>query len=235
MKTGLLWLEGPLQSWGADSRFGRRDTLPFPTRSGVLGMLCAAMGKGGPQEEWLKKMRSYGQEIIAYERDSVKGRPNLKPGLLRDFHMVGSGYDRSDKWQDQLIPKTSQGKAPVGTGARLTWRYYIQDMAFAVILELPEDEAEEIAQYMARPVWSLCLGRKCCAPSDLIWRGEFESFAEAKDAAAVIAAAKHRHETFQVVEGAREGGEIMYLADVPVCFGPFKKYADRAVTRLLTL
>lgn len=37
MTALLLWLEAPLQSWGGDSRFGRRDTLPFPSRSGVLG------------------------------------------------------------------------------------------------------------------------------------------------------------------------------------------------------
>lgn len=48
MKTLLLWLEGPLQSWGHDSQFDRRDTLPFPTFSGICGMLCAALGAGGP-------------------------------------------------------------------------------------------------------------------------------------------------------------------------------------------
>ncbi|HHQ4630405.1 CRISPR-associated protein Cas5 [Aeromonas hydrophila] len=36
----LLWLEGPLQSWGHDSRFGRRETLNFSTKSWVLGMVC---------------------------------------------------------------------------------------------------------------------------------------------------------------------------------------------------
>ena len=40
----LLWLEAPLQSWGADSKFGRRDTLNFPTKSGVTGLLLCALG-----------------------------------------------------------------------------------------------------------------------------------------------------------------------------------------------
>ena len=31
----VLWLEGPLQSWGHDSKFGVRETVPFPTKSGV--------------------------------------------------------------------------------------------------------------------------------------------------------------------------------------------------------
>ncbi|HBZ0090419.1 TPA: type I-E CRISPR-associated protein Cas5/CasD, partial [Klebsiella pneumoniae] len=44
----LLWLEGPLQSWGGDSKFGVRDTLNFPTRSGILGLICCARGAAGP-------------------------------------------------------------------------------------------------------------------------------------------------------------------------------------------
>ena len=50
MTALLLWLEAPLQSWGVDSRFGRRDTLPFPSRSGVLGLVCCATGRNGEQE-----------------------------------------------------------------------------------------------------------------------------------------------------------------------------------------
>ncbi|MDR2895700.1 MAG: CRISPR-associated protein Cas5, partial [Propionibacteriaceae bacterium] len=35
MSTVLLKLAGPLQSWGADSRFPRRTTRHEPTKSGV--------------------------------------------------------------------------------------------------------------------------------------------------------------------------------------------------------
>jgi len=45
----LLWFEAPLQSWGSDSKFGRRDTQTFPTKSGVLGLVCSALGAGGEQ------------------------------------------------------------------------------------------------------------------------------------------------------------------------------------------
>ena len=47
-----LVLDGPLQSWGFASRFQRRTTGLHPTKSGVLGLVCAAMGlaKGSPQE-----------------------------------------------------------------------------------------------------------------------------------------------------------------------------------------
>jgi CRISPR-associated Cas5-like protein len=38
-----MWLEGPLQSWGDHSKYGRRDTLTFPTKSAIYGMILAAM------------------------------------------------------------------------------------------------------------------------------------------------------------------------------------------------
>ena len=45
-----LLLDGPLQSWGFASRFQRRTTGLHPTKSGVVGLICAAMGlaKGSP-------------------------------------------------------------------------------------------------------------------------------------------------------------------------------------------
>ncbi|MCL4790038.1 MAG: CRISPR-associated protein Cas5, partial [Verrucomicrobia bacterium] len=47
-----LLLDGPLQSWGHASRFERRTTALHPTRSGVLGLIAAAMGinKHAPDE-----------------------------------------------------------------------------------------------------------------------------------------------------------------------------------------
>jgi CRISPR system Cascade subunit CasD len=40
-----LRLAGPLQAWGAASRFARRGTENAPTKSGVLGLLAAAQGR----------------------------------------------------------------------------------------------------------------------------------------------------------------------------------------------
>ena len=42
--TVFLWLEGPLQAWGVTSRFAVRDTGDVPSKSGVLGLVCAALG-----------------------------------------------------------------------------------------------------------------------------------------------------------------------------------------------
>lgn len=45
MSVLRLRLAGPLQSWGAASRFTRRSTEAAPTKSGIIGLLCAAQGR----------------------------------------------------------------------------------------------------------------------------------------------------------------------------------------------
>lgn len=45
MSVLLMQLAGPLQSWGVSARFARRTTEPAPTKSGVVGLLAAALGR----------------------------------------------------------------------------------------------------------------------------------------------------------------------------------------------
>lgn len=233
--TLLLWLEAPLQSWGFDSRFGRRDSLDFPTRSGVLGLLCCAMGAGGEQREWLELMARQTQTVLAFglskERKEGERKALPRQPLLRDFHMVGAGYDLNDPWQKLLEPYMSNGKPRTsdGGGTKMTYRYYLQDMAFAVLLTVPEAEAQVIATALQAPVWDLYLGRKNCVPTDFIYRGLFADEQQARQAALELATAKERLELFQVLEGEHDG-EVLTLNDVPLQFGEHKKYRDRRVT-----
>lgn len=223
MSCALLWLEAPLQSWGADSRFGRRSTLPFPTRSGIMGLVCCALGKGGEQTEWLAKWRPLKQTIAAFAREG------FTPPMLRDFHMVGSGYDSKNPWQNMLIPKNSEGKKPVGGGSKLTYRYYLQDMAFACALELPNDEIDIVKNGLQCPVWNIFLGRKNCVPTEQVFRGIFETEKDALEKAIQLANGKNRMEMFRVMDGEYKG-ETFVLNDVPLSFGLRKKYQDRQVT-----
>ena len=45
MSTLLLRLGAPLQSWGSESKFDIRQTGNEPTKSGVIGLLAAALGR----------------------------------------------------------------------------------------------------------------------------------------------------------------------------------------------
>ncbi|WP_400203838.1 type I-E CRISPR-associated protein Cas5/CasD [Candidatus Methanomassiliicoccus intestinalis] len=43
--TLLLRLAGPLQSWGSSSKFNTRNADRYPSKSAVIGMIAAAMGR----------------------------------------------------------------------------------------------------------------------------------------------------------------------------------------------
>lgn len=225
----LMWLEAPLQSWGADSKFYRRETLPFPTKSGVAGLLCCALGAGGEQKELLSELSLTLMTTLSFIRRDASLEMNSKQ-FLCDFHMVGSGYNEKDSWEKLLIPKKDDGKSPTNNiGSKITYRYYLQNAFFAVILEAPRSLANNLGEALQNPVWDLYLGRKNCVPTDFIYRGLFDSKDEAIENALLIANEKSLIEEFRVLEGEHEG-ESMTLNDVPLQFGQNKKYRDRRVT-----
>jgi CRISPR system Cascade subunit CasD len=225
-----LWLEGPLQSWGADSKFYRRETLEFPTKSGVLGLVCAALGAGGEQLELLGDFSNLSQTVLAF---SAVVR---KDSLLYDFQTVGNGYDKNDPWENLLIPKKSDGKTPSNaTGSKLTIRAYLQSKSFGVALEIPKIREEEIIKALQNPVWDLFLGRKNCVPSDFIYRGLYSSENAALEVLEQIASKKNLKKIFKVVDGDfPEEGESFLIRDVPLQFGEYKKYKDRRITKVRT-
>jgi CRISPR system Cascade subunit CasD len=227
-----MWLEGPLQAWGVNAKFGHRSTLNFPTKSGVLGLLCCALGRSDTQCDFLEMMAPLSQTVISFLRSQKTDEGYAKSDrelLLTDFHMVGSGYDDKDPWQSLLIPKTADGKPAVGGGTKLTYRDYLQDAYFAVVLQVPSDLAETFALGLQNPVWDIYLGRKCCVPTDFIYRGLFETEVDALIHAQEIAETKCLLEDFRVLDGEHEG-EVLVLNDVPLQFGAFKQYRDRFVT-----
>jgi CRISPR system Cascade subunit CasD len=225
----LLWLEAPLQSWGHDSKFGRRDSLDFPTKSGVLGLLCCARGAGGEEKQWLEAWAKLDMQLVAYVIADNNGQAAPRLPLMRDFQMVGSGFDSKDPWASLLIPKTSQGRLAVGGGTKMTYRYYLQDMAYAVVIQGPEALINEAAKALINPVWDLYLGRKNCVPTEFIGQGVFATAELGLSEAEQLAKDKKRVSVFRVVQGESEG-EVFTLNDVPVQFGKQKKYMDRRVT-----
>lgn len=79
MKTLVMVLSGPLQSWGTDSRFTTRGTGLLPTKSGVIGLTAAALGRE----------RTDPIDDLAALRFGARGD---QPGsILRDYHTVDLG------------------------------------------------------------------------------------------------------------------------------------------------
>ncbi|HIT84721.1 MAG TPA: type I-E CRISPR-associated protein Cas5/CasD [Candidatus Ornithomonoglobus intestinigallinarum] len=76
MPTLLLRLAGPLQSWGAGSKFEIRLTENEPTKSGVIGMVAAALGR---------KRDEPVDDLAAMKFGVRADRPGV---LLRDYHIA---------------------------------------------------------------------------------------------------------------------------------------------------
>jgi CRISPR system Cascade subunit CasD len=166
-----LLLDSPLQSWGFASRFQRRTTGLHPAKSGVIGLICAAMGlaKGSPEErEMLPELAKLNMTSVALPRNDVR--------RLVDFHTTGGGYDK--KTQPQSIPrKASGGPCDNPTVSR---RQYLNDARFGVILAGNRSVLERAAAALQDPIWGVWLGRKSCIPTEPIFRGIFEMRAEAE-------------------------------------------------------
>lgn len=76
MSTLLLRLAGPLQSWGTDSKFETRRAGREPSKSGVIGFLAAALGRG----------RDEAIDDLTRLRFGV--RVDKEGQLLHDYHTV---------------------------------------------------------------------------------------------------------------------------------------------------
>ena len=224
----LLWLEGPLQSWGDRSIFGSRETLPFPTKSGIFGLLFCAMGRGGPQEESLNELRSSKLEVYCMRRKDSQ----VLPTVTSDFHMVGGGYSDGDSWNSLRVPRTSLGTKAKKGGAKLTRRYYLQDAAFACLLTVPDKWATAMVNGLQNPKWSVYLGRKGCLPSEPIFSGCFAGIDDARMKLKELLEIKPWFPFEKISEdvGSNQIGE-MVLYDVPVSFGIHKRYTSRKVIR----
>lgn len=149
--TLRLWLAGPLQSWGTSSRFEVRTTDLWPSKSGVVGLLAAALGRGRAEPiDDLAALRFGVREVHAGT-------------VLRDFHTAGAGFG-------------ARGVA-VASGAKargiVSQRYYLQDAVFVVGLE-GEDRAflDQLRDAVRAPRWPLALGRRSCPPADPLVDGD---------------------------------------------------------------
>ena len=162
MSALLLRLAGPLQSWGYRSRFSDRDTGLEPTKSGVVGLLCCAIGRS----------RSESPADLAALRMHV--RVDRQGTLLKDFHTAGGGLFRGSR--EYYAPTSSGGK---GKNPVVTERHYLQDASFLVALEGDERLLKEIGEALSDPHWPLALGRRSCPPSEPVLIGIFNKDAEA--------------------------------------------------------
>lgn len=153
MSTLLLRLTGPMQAWGLQSRFSDRDTAREPTKSGVVGLVCAALGK--PRREQPGDGFPPLADIAALRmgvRVDREGQPRY------DFQTA----------QDVLIASSSARQiakgAPKLKDTEPSIRHYLANAWFTVGLDGDRGLLERIDDALAAPHWPLALGRKAFPP-----------------------------------------------------------------------
>jgi CRISPR system Cascade subunit CasD len=156
MPALLLRLVGPMQSWGTASRFQERDTAPEPSKSGVLGLLCAA--RGIDRSDWA------GLAPLAALRFGVR---RDRPGVPRhDYHTAGCGGNFGNGGADGIMKADGR----LSFDGIVSKRHYLADAAFLAGFEGGDRRLLEKADAALRnPAWPLFLGRKSFVPSEPVW------------------------------------------------------------------
>lgn len=141
----LLRLAGPLQSWGTHSTFDTRDTTKWPTRSGLIGLFSAALGRTRHHDPADMRELSFAVRID-------------RPGdIITDFHTVGGGLPP----KQTVITAEGKRRSP-GKGTLVSRRGYLTDAAFTVAVSGPDATLATIAAALRNPTWVPYLGRRSC-------------------------------------------------------------------------
>ncbi|OLP18280.1 type I-E CRISPR-associated protein Cas5/CasD [Leptolyngbya sp. 'hensonii'] len=138
MPTLLLRMRAPMMSWGDHSRFTIRDTRREPTKSAVIGILCAALGR--PRWEPVDDLTALTMGV----------RVNQEGLVQCDYHTVMDSIKSSGGKGDTVISQ----------------RYYVADADYLVGLEGRDRPfLETLDAALQTPTWQLYFGRKSFIPS----------------------------------------------------------------------
>jgi len=216
----LMRLAGPMQSWGEHSVFGERDTLPYPSRSGLVGMFAAAQGvrRGDPLDRYAEL-----DLTVRVDRAGVR---------LSDFHTIGGGLPR-----ERTVPTAEGKRRPEGQTTIVTRRSYLADAVFTVAVTGPG--ADEVADALAAPHWQPYLGRRAFVPDPLLVlrRRVADPVRELVQAVPLPHRRVEEGTTTVVVDTIHEHGEhtnargTAVLSDVPLSFeSGSRRYALRQIS-----
>lgn len=144
MATLLMRISAPMQSWGTQSNFSHRDTGREPSKSGIVGLLCAALGR--PRSESISDLSALRMGLRVDQPGTIQ----------RDYHTAGQGG----------YYKVGGG---IGKNTILSERYYLADAKFLVGLEGDRALLAELQDALKQPTWFLFFGRKAFVPAERVW------------------------------------------------------------------
>jgi CRISPR system Cascade subunit CasD len=185
-----------MQSWGVKSRFDRRDTAMEPSKSGVVGLICSALGV--PRTADLSDLSSLEMAVRVDQ-----------PGVLSVDYQTTEG----------VPPASGRGKLQTVQSRR----WYLADAVFLVMLRGDDELVGAIAEAIERPRWLLALGRKSFPPTPPLVIGLVDQDIDAaiRNTPWLGRASSSREEvTLRVVRDARPDQAHVWRSDHPVSFEP---------------
>ena len=226
MSTLLLRLAAPLQSWGISSKFERRGTEQMPSKSAIIGMVSAALGRDRDADIKDLHILKFGVRI------DQQGK------LLKDYHTVKTDELKRTLKKSKKDPNKAKLKDDIITGSYVTYRYYLTDAAFLVGLEGEMPLLTEIKYALENPVFPLFLGRRSCPPAGRLVIGDIreESLLDALSNEPWLAS-KYMQKKAPLeiklpifTDADMEDGNVIYQMDLPISFSQkHRKFAPRAV------
>lgn len=155
----VFQLQAPLSAWGETAVGEFRPTANYPSESALLGLLAAALGVRREEEDAHAALRrGYGFAIGVLS----SGR------LLRDYHtaQVPGRVSLKNRPHNSRRDELSLPKDELNT--ILSTRDYRQDAASVVAVQVRDGAPYalgDVAQALAKPRFTLYLGRKACPPA----------------------------------------------------------------------
>lgn len=164
----ILKLHGPMQAWGEHTFEGLRPSANFPTRSGILGLLGACLGIKRNEHNKLEHLADSVGMAVRVDTHHLLRRDGTSRALqvvkMTDYHTV------KDAREDYIGLKKHD--------TIQTWREYLYDAEFTVLLWNNEKATINIAQIEAavkQPCFTPYLGRRSCPLSRPLFEARFVS------------------------------------------------------------
>jgi CRISPR system Cascade subunit CasD len=210
-----------MQAWGHSSRFNRRTSASWPVKSGVIGMLCAALGIERDDEAGIARLADLSMTVYTLQNSGQR---------LTDYHTVGGGYD--PKTHRQNMSNKAGGGTP---DTVLTDREYLLDCKFGILLSGAEETIAQCSTAIQNPKWGIWFGRKCCLPAARIFEGLFDTEEQAKER--LLELAQQLDLNLQpwrtVTEAETFEDDTDSLMDIPINFAT-REYKTRRITDDIT-
>ena len=142
MKTIVLKLSGPMQSWGTSSNYEYRKTDYYPSKSGIIGLVAASLG--------LERDSSDIAKLNALDFAVRIDQPGV---LKKDFQIAASYNENTGQFIRNYVIQ----------------REYVEDAVYLVTLGGEDNLISKVYDSLCNPYYQQYMGRKSCAlPPDFV-------------------------------------------------------------------